>query len=253
MPLSVLRAYFHRHTRGSSPQFVIDRNSVFKRMAWVSWSPDGAAIAVGTPEGIQLRDAHDGTLLRQWKGGPALAWSPDGTALVAQWLPDAEHVTQWTFQIWERATGESRCTYRAFCGSFVYALAWSPDGTRIAHSTSGDREGRISLWNTETGSPLLAYQGHSGSRDVHTLSWSPDSAFLVSRDSNGSIQVWRSTDGTVVHQLTEQGALSGNAVWSPEGSAIATDGIALTIWDALTGEVMSRHRSGGHLSQEAWS
>ncbi len=254
MSLSVLRAYFHRHIRGSSPQFVIDRTSAFKRMGWVSWSPDGTAIAMSTPEGVQLRDAHDGTLLHQWEGGPALAWSPDGTALVAQWLPDAEHVMQWTFQIWERATGESLCTYRSYCGGFVYALAWSPDGTRIAHSTSSDREGQIYLWNTETGSPLLEYHGHSHSHDVHTLSWSPDSAFLVSRDSDGITQVWQSADGTLVHQLTEHGSsLSGNAVWSPVGHTIATDGIALTIWDALTGEMMSRYRSGGRLSKEAWS
>lgn len=265
MPAYLLRAFYHRRARGSTPQIVISNHALVNPKYYVGWSPANTAIAIGTSPNPSLRDLATGEMLRQWKGGPQMAWSPDGSALLTHCLPDVRRLGEWTFQIRDAQTGELRCTYDAFCGGHVYALAWSPDGTRIAHSTDQDREGRVYLWDARSGTPLLEYRGHSQSPCLDRLSWSPDSTLLLSSDNNipheGTTRLWQSADGKTLRQVPSL------EIWanSPGRSRVQAMSHAiaaikassptplLNFWDAFTQQCQTNTRDLGLLLNGAWS
>jgi len=71
----------------------------------------------------------------------------------------------------------------------VLAVASSPDGKILV---TGDDEGRICLWNMETGQKIYACKHHSSW--VRSLVFSPDGKTLVSSADDGKIKIWHLYD-----------------------------------------------------------
>jgi WD40 repeat protein len=257
----LLRAFFHRHIRGSTPHIVVPLRTLVNWQHYVGWSPANTALAIGASPHLSLRDVTTGETLRHWQGGSQMAWSPDGSALLTHCLPDVQRLAEWTFEIRDAHTGELRCSYDRWCGSHVYALAWSPDGTRIAHCTTQNPEGlgHIHVWDARSGSRLFEYQGHDS--PIQVLAWSPDSAFLLSCGFRGNIHLWQSADGTPVRQLTPQeiwGNVSGTSRVQTVKHAIASIRASsstpfLNFWEAFIQECMTDPRYLGLLLSGAWS
>ncbi|MBX3418001.1 MAG: tetratricopeptide repeat protein [Pirellulaceae bacterium] len=61
---------------------------------------------------------------------------------------------------------------------------FSPDGTRIV---TGDKSGKLKLWNAKDGRELLEWQGHES--DVSDLAW-PDADRIVSVNNKGIVIHW---------------------------------------------------------------
>ncbi|MCX4596779.1 helix-turn-helix domain-containing protein [Streptomyces sp. NBC_01549] len=151
-----------------------------------------------------------------------IAFSPDGKALLASRIPDAEVIEVWDLRrrsknkMISHAGGEiltflpdgsrlvtshsqfidlksGRVTQRQFSLDDVLALSVSEDGQYLA---AGDGSGRITLWDGHADRRLGVLPGtpnHAGELDsepVLALAFSPDSRTLATAGSNGQVQLW---------------------------------------------------------------
>ena len=125
----------------------------------LAWSPDGKRIAVGSGQGLYIRDATAGKLLAPepvW----SLAWHPDGSRVVTgSW--------QGAARVWEIASGKLLTTLDS--SDATRAVAWSPTGTRIA--TAGAPQ-EVHLWDACTGTRAGGL-GTSHWKGILALAWSP--------------------------------------------------------------------------------
>lgn len=231
----------------------------------LEWSPDNALIASsGASSGfdpatpiptIQVWNALTGDQLATYRGHTSeinsLTWSPDGN-LIASADGDMMGITgasSNTVHVWEVATGHTRFIYHGHPDP-VGAVVWSPNGQLIASGggsennmqASNPNNNTVQIWKPDSDKPLLIYHGHIG--PVKTVSWSPNSKFVVSgsgyngsRINAGLVQVWDVVSGKTL--LSYQGHnhqyYSVTAVaWSPDDKLIASaDSATVQVWRAI--------------------
>ena len=68
----------------------------------------------------------------------------------------------------------------------VEAAVYTPDGRAVC--TGGD-DGRVVVWDRETGRAIARLAGHEGA--VHALAVSPDGRWLLSGAADATAVVWR--------------------------------------------------------------
>jgi hypothetical protein len=187
-----------------------------------AFNPISDQVASGSKDNtIKIWDSKSNkslfTLREHGKQVNALAFSPDGQLL-------ASGSSDNTIRIWEVATGQLRNTIPA--DKEVTSLAYSADGKYIAcgagkevllvEAATGNRlaelgdhkaevrtvafspdvqyiaaagkEGRISIWNTETKALVKKLNAHEG--DVNALVFSDKKSLLISAGAEGSIKIW---------------------------------------------------------------
>jgi WD40 repeat protein len=130
-------------------------------------------------------------------------------------------------------TGEMRATYPPTELNELNVAAYSPDGSVLA---SGHLDGRLLLWDAETGAQIAALAPASDRQpSVNDLAFSPDGSRLVSA-SSGAAKVWDLQTDRVIRRFAHADAVSSVA-FSPDGALVATgseDG-SVRIWE-LEGE-----------------
>ena len=193
----------------------------------VAFSPDGALVAVGGQNFVQLINAADGRAIRVLQGHTSsvygVAFSPDGSLL-------ATASTDGTARIWDLATGATRTTLQGHT-SFVYGVAFSPDGSLLATASSDDT---ARIWDLATGAIRTTLQGHTNS--VYGVAFSPDGSLLATASDDGTARIWDLTTG--ITRTTVQGhtRLVHGVAFSPDGTLLATasDDRTTRIWDLAT-------------------
>ena len=194
----------------------------------LAWSPDGDVLATGAIHfpaptatglaplpGVVRLWGRDGSLNRtlgtQGTGGKFLnlAWSPDGSMLVAG---------AGDYKVW-RADGTQVGVLQTG-GSPAWAMAWSPDGRALA---IGDESGVLQIVAPDgTIRSVSSFEG-----DVNAVSYSPDGASLAV--GHGSIvSVVKATDGRTA--LWSVAAVAASTIWSIDGRKLlisAADGLTL--------------------------
>ncbi len=128
----------------------------------------------------------------------------------------------------------------------VTQLVYSPDGRYVL---TGSRDSSVRLWDAATGK-LVRVFGQTGDRHtspVNTVALSPDGQLAVSGDDGGDMILWDVETGTARRRF---GNASGYTLLEPIISATfrpdnpdrvyATNGRNLTVWNARTGELISR-------------
>jgi WD40 repeat protein/serine/threonine protein kinase len=196
-------------------------------------SPDGGTLVTAGDEGVaRLWDVATGRKLGELvHSKPIRGEAIRGVAF----LPDCQRlVTAGEDRcaiLWELATRQPR---RRFAhADKLTCLAVSPDGRWLL---TGDRAGRVTLWEIETGRNQLEKALHAG-LGRGAVSFSPDGRLFASGGSDrtailGSVETLEAT----VPPMRHQGVVSV-AAFRPDGRVLLTGGDDNTVhlWDVATG------------------
>ncbi|KAG9063893.1 hypothetical protein KI688_004007 [Linnemannia hyalina] len=159
-------------------------------------------------------------------------YSPDGMLF-------AVGMTDGLFNIYETTTWSSHPRpYAHVC------IAFSPDSQQYV---SGDKDGRLRLWDCAGGEASLAMYGHIGS--VNSVAFSPCDKRFASAGDDKIVRIWNSVSGDVLFDLEGHTSSVQNVMFSPDGEQLATYDWDETIrcWNVETGEagVVWSHPSRG--------
>ena len=191
----------------------------------IAWSPDGRSIAFSTDlGGVQVMDTQTGQVLSKQVGFAgtvtALAWSPDGTRLVAT------NDMAYTMRRWK--LGDEQFVRLFDPRSSAYrTVEWSPDGTRIA---SGDGRGGLCFWTAATNQCDGFVHAHRTA--TFSLAWSPDGNQLAT--GGGVIRIWDTHTGELIRAFGEDSSFIYEKLqW------LSPDGILVGVGTSITGSAAS--------------
>ncbi|MCK4625493.1 MAG: WD40 repeat domain-containing protein, partial [Phycisphaerae bacterium] len=224
----------------------------------LAFSPDGKRLASGAvssalgaksgiDSNIRIWDVPRRREIVNWpahgtRGPNALAWMPDGKAIVSC---GAEQFAG----MWDTQTGKP---IRAFGphGRFVTSVAVSPDGKIVA--TGGDNDGKVYLWNAVTGERFDKWEGKIG-RNVK-LAFSGDGKALAGTDSR-SIYIWTIPPDKSVTRCSGPGGFVPRIDFSPNGRLVLSAGHSgrIALSDAMNGNRISTISHGSGVNGVAFS
>jgi WD40 repeat protein len=132
-----------------------------------------------------------------------------------------------TVRIWDVSSSQLIRTIEA-SKTEVNVAVFSPDGRSIA---TVDDDGRLKEWELATGRCLLDRFSHSGEAVVARFTGDGKMIFTGGR-KDGRITIWDRSTGLQVDSFRACDADLENAVFSPDGSRLATVGKAgITLWN----------------------
>jgi WD40 repeat protein len=142
-------------------------------------------------------------------------------------------------RVWEPRSGALLSTIHQ-PGSLLHGTL-SPDGERLVTAVS---DGKVTLWDTRTGSLRFTYQGHTS--DAMLSYFSPEGSSILSGGADNTLMVWsadvarwrRSFDGLPPTMASAQFVNRGTKI---VGASVA--GLVVR-WDAATGATDARMETG---------
>jgi len=134
----------------------------------------------------------------------------------------------------------------------VWIIALSPNGKTVA---SASFDGKVRLWDVKMEKVVAKWTGHADI--VRSLCWSVDGERVVSGSHDGTMSVWDVESGdTVLGPIKTGHQVVCAVIYSPDTTKIATSGgdeNALKIWDAKTGNLLSRIKHDDDVRSLAWT
>jgi len=173
-----------KHTEASEPMQLL---SFPGAPVAVEWQPNGKALAVGTqdgflqvwrPAGIRTGAVKNNASQLTMRGYPGkvtcLSWHPIKTIIATAGGPDVV--------LWELPgkAGAAKGTPLRHHQATITALAWSADGLQLA---SGDRSGRLCIWDREGKAIFSQVIGH----EISEIRWHPKRSILAIGDTAGGL------------------------------------------------------------------
>ena len=192
-------------------------------------------VAAIPPRSTASPRKHDGTI-RIWDLAAgrelwSLPFPGSGYGTGHAFTPDRSRLITSTqkiyFQVWDVATGKeiarSPEPIAARNGREASAITPSSDGKRFATAA---RDGRVDLWDTETGKPVTSLATH---RDViGAAAVSPDSRLTATLGYDGVVRVWELTTGRPRCVISASlGREPNSRFWSNPGMSFTPDGRGL--------------------------
>jgi RNA polymerase sigma factor (sigma-70 family) len=196
----------------------------------LAFSPDGKVLAASGSHNhrgaVHLWDPTTGKFLKRLEiGAGALAFSPDGSLLVAG-------ARVWDF----KASKELSANPEAARGAIERAVA----GNGVVVTASGDNT--IRLWDPATGKQRLCLTHDGWIRDV---ALSPDGTLLASNCLDDTVCLWDVASGRKIYRLAGHGEMGGRRAvgFTPDGKAFLAwgDDMYLRQWDVRTGKAVSEY------------
>lgn len=192
----------------------------------VTFTPDGATLAVGFGTAINLYQASDMTRILVLEGHTgvvnalAVASVADGRVLLASGALDEPAI-----RIWDLSQGQSVAILNGHTG-WIRSLAFSPDGSLLA---SGSTDMSVKLWDTQTWQVVRTLEGHTDY--LGNIAFSPDGKQLATASRDGSVRLWDVASGTPLSGFSFETPLdtqTATPFWAT-GLAFSPDGTALAI------------------------
>ncbi len=239
----------------------LDKNQVTE----MAFSPDGTRLAAGGAGRIWVYDADSGAQFAMLPGHTdrirALAFAPD-SRLLATASDDN------TLRLWDTDTARevpNLTVYSNFIQAFgasregtappaqdkgtahlpgafsdapedTGALAFAPDSTALA---SGSADGKIRLWELETGRMQFSLPTDQGG--VLALAFSPERKILASGGSDTLVRLWDVDSRRLLSTLTGHTGSVNALAFSIDGEILASGGrdAHVRLWDVGAGSLMS--------------
>jgi hypothetical protein len=106
-------------------------------------------------------------------------------------------------------------------------------------ATGGDDK-VVRLWDPATGRQLRECTGHT--QAVNSLAFSADGKLLATASKTASIRVWDPQTGKELRRFGQpmQQPRGSVLAFAPDGKTLAATGDTLTLWDATSGQLLSR-------------
>ena len=103
---------------------------------------------------------------------------------------------------------------------------------------SGDRSGRVILWDAESGTRIDSLSGHVGS--VTTVATSSDGTRVASGGIDGKVRMWDIDSPSVVKVGTGHDGIVTSVAYSQDGSKLVSGGVdgAVSLWDTTQGTLI---------------
>jgi hypothetical protein len=201
-------------------------------VARVRWSPNGKSIAAALGSRVAVWDASDGRLLaRADSAGEDIAvvdilFNPDSAALI--WTTTDRRITQRRLDTWDDAVERDLVVdgaYRAGLSGFTAGGS----GLILVGGFQANAASALVWLDPQTFDvQRLLPNVHEGS--VTATALSPDGTLLATAASDGSVRVWDTETGDVVHDTgTRPSAVRGVAFDGADRLVLALDGGGLEI------------------------
>lgn len=191
---------------------------------WLEFSADGERLMGAGANAVGIWNVESGEKLHWFeapKGSDCAALSPDGSVVVV--VSRDERMRAWRIEsgkeLWNVAPGGA-----------LFRVAFSPDGRTIG--VAGAKG--ASLHDADTGELRVALVGHTGRG--RAIEFTQDGALVVTGGDDGTVRLWRSTDGALVDTIDAHGNGVLCLSLSPDGTRLATGGgdDRLRLWDLDT-------------------
>lgn len=123
-------------------------------------------------------------------------------------------------------------------GSAVMALAFSDDSKKLA---AGCADGKIVLWNTETGTEDKTLTGHNGI--ITSLQFSSDGNYLLSAGKDKTMRLYEVATGLVVNVFSgHDGTVTKTWLNEKSGEIISVSADrSVRFWDKNTGKLIKQY------------
>lgn len=206
----------------------------------VALRSDGSTLAVGGGDRrLSLWDAMSGERRAVLEGPTlpvtALAFAPQAPVLASA---SGSGCDVW---LWHAERGEAMLMIPdAVDGCSIEAIAFAPQGDVLAVAgvdwlSTGGSDGGVCLWDVATPRRLVRLPG--GAR---ALAFHPAGRLLVTASLKRTVQVWDTTTGEQVAELTGHDDTVTCVACSPDGRFIASGGDDRTVrlWDVSTGAAL---------------
>ncbi len=195
----------------------------------VTFSPDGRRVlTAGWDNTARIWDAETGQILTRLNhhGGVVSAvFSPDGRSVATACWDGAARV-------WETESGLVRTSVLPQ-GAPLLRVVFSPSGRELAAASIN---GTVRVWSLPTNDTIVQQLPHN---EAVWVEFSRDQRFLVTSATGGErgFRVWDAHTGRPVTALLAPGERVNQAIFSPDGSRVATasqDG-PVRLFDVQTG------------------
>ena len=195
----------------------------------IAVSGNGQILAIAYSNQIVLFNAHDPKL--QPIGAPiqgnvvCMTLSFDGKLL-------AGTTAQGDVQVWSREDGLVQKHFPAGFG--VSTLRFTPQSEVLA---IGGKDGRVSLWNLQSGAMIFESKKHSAT--VNAIAFSADGKLMATGSDDRSAIIWEVGAGKARHTLKGHDFTVTSLAFSPGDDllAVGSGNASVVLWDVSTGKL----------------
>jgi len=188
-------------------------------IAALAWRPDGAGIATGTYQGVQLFRSRHGA----WESRPyeELRWK--GSIISLQWSPNGRYVAggsqENTVQFWRLPHSPGQELFMSGYARKVRELAWDCS-SRFLATSGGDL---VTVWDVSgkgpAGTKPKELEGHDA--PVSQLAFQHRGALLASGGNDGRVFLWNPAQKQRWQLEPAQTAPITVLRWSPDDTTLA--------------------------------